>query len=306
MVVATNAGDSDAAQVWKALKRVGLGEYFKGVFTSRELGGLKPELRFFRQLESVLARAPHQLIMIGDSYRADMLGAKNAGWKAVWYNPGWEAAPALLPFHDAEVQDLRNLPLALNRLHLPDVPTSLAWLVERGTPHNILAHVQLVAAASYLLSVWLGQAGADVDPILTHRGGLLHDLAKIDSLQKTYDHKQHDDHGAMASTLLMERNQPELAEIASRHIVYTDPAYPRGPRTWEEKLVHFTDKLAEGARLVSIDERLLALKDRYPAAAQELEQSRPILEALQAEICGLLHLSPTDLLENLRKSLNKT
>jgi putative nucleotidyltransferase with HDIG domain len=307
MVVATNAGDSKTEQVWKALRRVGLGEYFKAVFTSGELGAKKPELRFFRGLESVLARAPYNLVMIGDDFHADVLGAKNAGWKTIWYNPGWQAAPGLLPLHDAEIHDLRELPGALGSLSLPDQATCLAWLIDRGTPHNILAHIQLVAAIAYQLAAWLGQAGEAVDPVLTHRGAMLHDLAKFESVQKkdfqrSVDSTEYIDHAELASKLLMERGQPELAEIAARHMLYSDPADPRRPRTWEQKLVHFADKLAEGTSLVAVDDRLRALQERYPQAAQEMTGSKPILTALQQEICGRLHLPVDDLIARLRQA----
>lgn len=302
MVVATNAGDSTTELVWRALRRVGLAEYFKAVFTSKELGSRKPELPFFRHLESVLARAPYNLVMVGDGYRADILGAKAAGWKAIWYNPNHDAAPSLMPLHDAEIASLRDLPGAVHHLHLPDVPTCLAWLVERGAPHNILAHVQLVAAAAYQLASWLRAAGEPVDPILTHRGALLHDLAKADSIQPTYDPQRQGDHAAMAYQLLLERDQPELAEIANRHMPYQDPADPRRPRAWEEKLVHYADKLVEGGSIVFIEERLRALKLRYPAAEQDLNQSWPLLEGLQQEICDRLDLTPSDLIQQLRKA----
>jgi putative hydrolase of the HAD superfamily len=302
MAVATNAGDSTAAQVWQALRRVGLGEYFKAVFTSAELGARKPQMAFFRQLESVLARPPYHLVMIGDSYHADVLGARLAGWKAIWYNPRREAAPGLLPLHDAEVANLRDLPVAIARLHLPDVPTCLSWLVERGTPLNILFHVQLVAAVAYQLAVWLGAAGEIVDPVLTHRGALLHDLAKIDSILPAYDPHIQGDHAAMAQRMLLERAQPELAEIAGRHMPYQDPAYPRRPLTWEQKLVHYADKLVDEKGIISTEERFQALKLRYPRAVQELDASWAQLEALQAEICARLNRTPVELVQQLRES----
>ncbi|RPJ52317.1 MAG: HDIG domain-containing protein, partial [Chloroflexi bacterium] len=267
-----------------------------------ELGSKKPALRFFRQLESVLARAPYDLVMVGDDFRADVIGAKGAGWNAIWYNPGWQAAPGLLPLHDAEIHDLRELPRALARLSLPDLPTCQAWLVDRGTPYNILAHVHLVAAVAYQLAAWLGQAGEAVDPILTQRGALLHDLAKVDSVQRTADPAGYVDHAELASRLLLDRNQPELAEIALSHMLYADPSDPRRPRTWEQKLVHYADKLAEGTRLVSIEERLLALQKRYPQAAQEMAASVPVLSALQQEICDRIDLTPTDLITRLQQA----
>jgi FMN phosphatase YigB (HAD superfamily) len=113
MVVATNAADSGAAKVQQALDRVNLGSYFKAVFTAQELGSQKPELGFYRQIESVLARSPHEMVMIGDSYPVDILGAKIAGWRTVWYNPENICAPGSLPLHDMEVQSMEELPLVI-------------------------------------------------------------------------------------------------------------------------------------------------------------------------------------------------
>ena len=180
MVVATNAANSTAELVWEALRRAKLDLYFKAVFTSHELGSKKPSIPFFRALESVLDHPAHQCVMIGDDYSVDVLGAKAAGWRAVWFNPGFIAAPALLPLHDAEIHGMESLQSALARLSLPDYAACLNWLVARGTPYNILNHIQLVASIAYQLAVWLNEKGETVDPVLTHRGAMLHDLAKIE------------------------------------------------------------------------------------------------------------------------------
>lgn len=306
LAVATNAADSGAPQVWQALNRVGLDEFFQAVFTSRELGGAhKPSPAFFRQIESVLDEPPHRLVMIGDDYRADILGAKLAGWRAVWYNPSGQAAVGLLPLHDAEVHDLSALPDTIRRLNLPDYPTCMAWLTGRGTPYNILAHVQHVAAAAYQLAVWLAAKGEPVNPVLAHRGGLLHDLAKYESIILLKNGERNSDHARMARDLLLDMGQPELAEIADRHMPYTDPADERRPITWEQRLVHYADKLAEGKRLVPIEERMRILAERYPQAAESLEKSLPVLSALQQEICDRLGVTPPEMFENLQIALGE-
>lgn len=97
LALATNAGDSGAAQVRAALARVGLERYFTVVLTARELRASKPDPAFF---EAILARCeclPHQAVMIGDSFRTDVVGAKHASLWAVWYNPERSPAPPDVP-----------------------------------------------------------------------------------------------------------------------------------------------------------------------------------------------------------------
>jgi len=304
MVVATNAVDSDATQVWKALQRVGLDAFFKAVFTTHEMDNArKPELRFFRQLEIVLDRPVHRLVMVGDDYQVDILGAKAAGWHALWYNPAHLAQAGMIPLHDREISDMRHLPDALAKLTLPDYATCMAWLAEQETPYNILAHIQLVASMAYQMAVWLSAKGEEVDPLITHRGAMLHDLGKIDSIRRGKERGAHGDHAALARDMLQQRGQPALALIADRHMIYADRENPRRPVTWEERLVYFADKLAEGARIVSIEERLHALQQRYPHYAGEMRQGWPILNEMQNEICRTLGIAPAELIDRLRQAL---
>lgn len=304
LVVAANARESDVPQVWRALKRAGLDKYIQAVFTSQVLGNAqKPEPLFFRQIESVMDLASCQLVMIGDDYARDILGAKSAGWRAIWYNPGYQPAAGAVPLHDVEIADLSELPAAASRPPLPNYSACLVWLAERGTPFNILAHVNLVAAAAYLMALWLAQSGEPINPVLAHRGGLLHDLAKMDSIRAGKERGESGDHADMARVFLEARGQPELAQIADRHMIYNDPNYARRPLTWEQKVVNYADKLADNSRLVSIAERLEGLKARYPNETASLEASLAALAPLQAEICSRLSLTPAALVERLRNFL---
>ncbi len=71
------------------------------------------------------------------------------------------------------------------------------------------------------------------------------------------------DHGLAASLWLKDKGQEQLAEIASRHMIYGVLDEARRPNTWEEKLVYLADKLVEKNSIVSIDERIAGLKTRY-------------------------------------------
>jgi putative hydrolase of the HAD superfamily len=68
------------------LEKLGILEYFTDVITPACAGAPKPELAIF-QLGAVRAsRPPSECWYVGDNYRADYHGARDAGYKSVWLN----------------------------------------------------------------------------------------------------------------------------------------------------------------------------------------------------------------------------
>jgi phosphoglycolate phosphatase-like HAD superfamily hydrolase len=294
LALATNAGDSGGEQVRAALRRVHLDAFFSAVITSREIGARKPALAFFDATLNAIGCAPGEAAMIGDDYAADVVGAKAAGLRAIWFNPGRRPCPEPHPAYDAELGDMARLPEALGTLRLPDIATCLAWLREQGATNGLVAHVRLVAATAFRLAERLHSAGVLVDPLLAHRGGLLHDLAKASARATGAAHDR------LAGELLRARGHGDLAAIAERHAVWAllDPA--KRPETWEEKLVCYADRLADGSRLVTVDERMDALIARRPELAPDLERYRAAAEALEREIARRLGLTAGEMFEQLK------
>jgi putative nucleotidyltransferase with HDIG domain len=297
LAVATNATDSTVTEIRDALERAGFGKSITEVFTASDLGVNKPERAFFESILQNLDCTAAEVVMVGDSYEQDVLGAATAGLRAVWYNPGRKACPYMPPVQSAEALDLSDLPGIVADLGLPGVGKCLGWLAEQGTPANILAHSQAVANAAYLVAVWLREKGEAVNPLLAHRGGLLHDLGKLSSRKFGMDH------GEYAARLLIERGQPALAEIARRHMLDTLLDPHNTPRTWEEKLVYYADKLAEGGNIVTTGERLQALKLRYAQENDLMDQYAIPLQALEQSICARLGLNPLELIDRLAKAV---
>ena len=116
LALATNAQDSDAELVRAALRRAGLEYCFHCVFAARDLGAAKPDVRFFRAMSLRLGCRPEEVVMVGDDYLADVVGAKDAGWRAIWFNPAGSPCPLAHPRHDAEVAAMADLPSALECL----------------------------------------------------------------------------------------------------------------------------------------------------------------------------------------------
>jgi HAD superfamily hydrolase (TIGR01509 family) len=86
IALATNAAESDEAEIRRALERCALSALFARVFSARDLGEHKPEPAFFRAILADLELAPSSVFMIGDSLETDALGANGVGIPAVWLN----------------------------------------------------------------------------------------------------------------------------------------------------------------------------------------------------------------------------
>lgn len=83
--IITNGG---SAHQWGKIQRLGLTRWIpeEYIFVSGDCGAAKPEPEFFRCIEERLGLPAQRLCIVGDSYEHDIVGAKQAGWEAVWLN----------------------------------------------------------------------------------------------------------------------------------------------------------------------------------------------------------------------------
>jgi len=76
-VVALSNGNAD-------VHRVGIGRFFSGSVSARDVGVGKPDARIFRAGAAVLGCAPEQVLHVGDDAALDVAGALAAGLQAAW------------------------------------------------------------------------------------------------------------------------------------------------------------------------------------------------------------------------------
>ena len=70
------------------LERCGLSHFFEAMYTSEQLGAKKPHAESFLGAARLAGLDPEgDIVMIGDSYGSDIIGAQNVGWRGVHYNP---------------------------------------------------------------------------------------------------------------------------------------------------------------------------------------------------------------------------
>ncbi len=106
--LATNASDSDANLVRLTLRRVGLEDFFAGIFTSKELQACKPDPLFYQSVFQECDFIAREVVMIGDDYLAEVRGARRAGLRAIWYDPLTTPYPIRQPMNEIEIQSMRN------------------------------------------------------------------------------------------------------------------------------------------------------------------------------------------------------
>jgi putative hydrolase of the HAD superfamily len=84
----SNAGRS-AATYSRMLRSLGVAEYFDNLTISCEVGFLKPRREIFEAALGSLAVKPTEVVHVGDSFKADIVGATSMGMNAALYTGLW-------------------------------------------------------------------------------------------------------------------------------------------------------------------------------------------------------------------------
>ncbi|AFL81367.1 HAD hydrolase, subfamily IA [Aequorivita sublithincola DSM 14238] len=89
------------------LNNSGIKKYFSTITTSEEVGLKKPHPSVFQTAMKKASATPQKSIMIGDSFEADIVGAKNAGMHTLFFNyRKEEVAPS--NFSINELSEIKN------------------------------------------------------------------------------------------------------------------------------------------------------------------------------------------------------
>ncbi len=72
--------------------------YIDGLYVSEVMGAAKPDAAFFDMILEKIGAPRESCVMIGDSLTSDMLGAKNARMKSVWFMPSGNVEEAMAEY----------------------------------------------------------------------------------------------------------------------------------------------------------------------------------------------------------------
>ena len=91
------------------LEKNGLQAEFEIIVTSESAGVYKPHEDIFHAFCEAAGVARHEVLYVGDSQSADVLGAKNAGMPVAWVNRDGSALKQGVPQPDHEIASLSDL-----------------------------------------------------------------------------------------------------------------------------------------------------------------------------------------------------
>jgi putative hydrolase of the HAD superfamily len=86
-----------------------LGIYFQHIITSEDCGYTKPDPRIFRHALKKCKAAKEEALMIGDDLQVDIIGAREAGWHQVFFNPNGGQHKESVTYEIARLEELKRI-----------------------------------------------------------------------------------------------------------------------------------------------------------------------------------------------------
>ena len=120
---------------------------------------------------------------------------------------------------------------------------------------NIKAHSLVVANVAHLLARSLLNAGISISLEKVIAGALLHDIGKTPSL------KSGNDHSEIGRQICLDNNLEEIADIVGEHVRLKN--YDLNGGYSEKEIVFYSDKRVNHDGIVSLEDRLAYILERY-------------------------------------------
>jgi putative nucleotidyltransferase with HDIG domain len=174
-----------------------------------------------------------------------------------------------------------------------DRSACLDLLASHNVPVHVIEHSLRVAQVGSFLATHLKKTGHDMDTRLVEAGALLHDITKIEAMERKEDHAE------TGGRLLFSLGYPAISEIVRQH-VYLDPALDETIGLTPVHIVNYADKRVRHTLIVSIFERFEDLTVRYGTTPERKKKIKMLYEGaliLEKRIFGRLDFGPQRLCE---------
>jgi uncharacterized protein len=138
---------------------------------------------------------------------------------------------------------------------IPSIKTCFELMDKYQMLENIKAHSIVVTKVAHLIAVGLRNAGSDISIENVIAGALLHDIGKTPSLGTGLDHSE------IGRQICLENHLDETAIIVAEHVRLKNGNL-NGDYS-EKEIVYYSDKRVNHDGIVSLEDRLAYILDRY-------------------------------------------
>ena len=159
---------------------------------------------------------------------------------------------------------------------------------------HIVAHSLQVCRVGTCLVDFLEEQGICLDGELVQAAALLHDITKTRSF------KTEENHALTGSQHLTNCGFPEVGDLVRQHVRLDDYSEPQ--KLTEAVIINYADKRVLHDRIVSLDERMNYIMERYGREPEHQQRIRLLTKKtkdLEEQIFSYLPFSPANLIDHL-------
>jgi putative nucleotidyltransferase with HDIG domain len=160
-----------------------------------------------------------------------------------------------------------------------------------GMMDHIRDHSVMVEKAARVIARGLAESGIDLSMDKVTAGALMHDIAKTECIRTG------EDHAALGRTICIANRFHEISDIVGEH-VRLKGFRPNGTVS-EKEIVYYADKRVNHDTVVSLEERLAYLIERYGRndedLIQRIQDNFQLCRDVEKKLFARLDFGPDDL-----------
>ena len=175
--------------------------------------------------------------------------------------------------------------------NIPSVNECLDLMEQYHMLPNIKAHSIIVARVAEIITSNLMGVGHELSMDRIIAGALLHDIGKTACLDNE------DDHAAKGVEICLTHKFEPLADIVGEHVILR--SYSSGDNYTEKEIVYYADKRVNHDQVVSLEERLAYILERYGmnnvVLCEAIKRNYALCQDLEMRMFSSLPFEPLDI-----------
>jgi uncharacterized protein len=179
-------------------------------------------------------------------------------------------------------------------MNLPSKNDCFQLMCRMQMLENIVAHSIQVCRVGACLVDHIKREGGQLNRKLVQAAALLHDITKTRSFETE------ENHALTGGQVLTDFGYPQIGDLVRQHVRLD--SYSEHQNLSEAVIVNYADKRVLHDRIVSLDDRMRYIQERYgtqPEHKRRIELLWKKTAALEKHIFTYLPFSPDDLIDHL-------